>query len=47
MSGSMTKEPPDKFNRFDVAVAIVLAAVVAAWVLVYAVLLIMYGGHSG
>jgi hypothetical protein len=31
----------------DVAVAIVLAASFAAWVLAYAVLLIMYGEHTG
>jgi hypothetical protein len=38
---------PDKFSRFDLAVAIVLAASFAAWVLAYAVLLIMYGEHAG
>ena len=43
----MAKGHPDKFSRFDVAVAIVLAAIFAAWVLAYAVLLIMYGEHAG
>jgi hypothetical protein len=43
----MAEGPPDKFSRFDVAVAIVLAATFAAWVLAYTVLLIMYGEHAG
>ena len=38
---------PDKFSRFEVAVAIVLAAIFAAWVLAYAFLLIMYGEYAG
>ena len=35
------------YNRFDLMVAIGIAALVAVWLLVYAVLLIKYGGHSG
>jgi hypothetical protein len=35
------------YTRFDLMVAIGFAALVAVWLLVYAVLLIKYGGHSG
>ena len=35
------------YNRFDRMVAIGIAALVAVWLLVYAVLLIKYGGHNG
>jgi hypothetical protein len=43
----MPKEPPESFNRLDLIIATALAALVAVWLLVYAVLLIMYGGHAG
>ena len=35
------------YTRFDLMVAIGFAALVAVWLLVYAVLLIKFGGHSG
>jgi hypothetical protein len=35
------------YNRFDLMIAIGFAALVAVWLLVYAALLIKYGGHSG
>jgi hypothetical protein len=43
----MAKEPPDSFNRLDLVIATALEALVAVWLLVYAVLFIMYGGHVG
>jgi hypothetical protein len=42
----MVEGPPSKFSRLDVAVAIVLAAIFAAWVVAYAIFLIMYGEHQ-
>jgi hypothetical protein len=49
MRANVTKLGPKKVIKSgtDVAVAIVLAASFAAWVLAYAVLLIMYGEHAG
>jgi hypothetical protein len=35
------------YTRFDLMVAIGLAALVAVWLLVYAVPLIKYSGHGG
>ena len=43
----MAKESPDSFNRLDLMIATALAALVAVWLLVYAVLVILYGGHAG
>jgi hypothetical protein len=41
------EEPLDSFNRLDLMIATALAALVAVWLLVYAVLVILYGGHAG
>jgi len=35
------------YNRFDLMIAIGFAALVAVWLLIYAVLLVKYGGYSG
>jgi hypothetical protein len=35
------------YTRLDPLIAIVLAGLVAGWLLVYAAVLIKYGGHSG
>ena len=43
----MRKEPPGSFRRFDLIVAIVLAALAAVWLLAYVALVIKYGGHAG
>ena len=39
--------PQPKYNRIDLMVAIGLAALVAVWLLVYAVLLLKHGVHNG
>jgi hypothetical protein len=43
----MAKEPLGSFNRLDLMIATLLASLVAVWLLVYAVLVILYGGHAG
>jgi hypothetical protein len=38
---------PANYTRVDLVIALFLAALVGAWLLAFAAILIKYGGHAG